>query len=145
MLRLNDRVIKVLNCQLDNDWQRELPSGSWVGFIYSESSSKTEIDKVLNIILDSNVTYVCCAGAMSELIHDMCDEEIAFRDVKNLPLPRHEVMTTFNRDLNEHLWFFIYVASSDEVIIDTVIILNMTNDENNKIVNQAILKIKNEK
>lgn len=144
MTSLNNRIVKIVNCSLENDLKRELPSDSWVGLIYANESSETQINKLLSTILDSNVTYICCTGEMSELIHDMCDEEIVYREVENLPIPNHQIMTTFNNDLDEQLWFSVYVANTEKVLIDTVIILDMTNGINRDVLDRAILKIQNE-
>jgi hypothetical protein len=142
--RINNRTVRIVNYSLAEDWTKDLPKSEWVCLVFDDDSPKRYIDEMSNKVLDSNVSYICCTGENAELVHDMFDEEIVFRDVEDLPLPNHQLMTTFDKDLNEHLWFSIFVAASDEVDIDKVIVLDMTKGLKQERLENAILKIQNE-
>jgi hypothetical protein len=51
---------------------------------------------VISKILAKDVGYVCTIGKQCEQVHDMFDEEVAYREaeIENLYLPDHYIMTT---------------------------------------------------
>ena len=72
--------------------------------------------------------------------HDLIDEEIAFRevDIDKPYLPKHFIMTTWHHDFSEGLWFGIFAANNDEVCIEKVLILDMTEGKELKRINDLI-------
>lgn len=86
------------------------------------------VDEVISKILAQDVGYVCTIGKQCEQVHDMFDEEVAYREaeIENLYLPDHDIMTTWHHEFEEGIWFAIYAAYDDEIDIKEVVILDMT-------------------
>ncbi|MCB9237360.1 MAG: hypothetical protein H6580_05480 [Flammeovirgaceae bacterium] len=89
------------------------------------------IDEVISKIINNDVCYVCTVGQNCELNHDLIDEEIVFRkvDIDDHYLPKHDIMTTWHTDFDEGIWFAFFAAYDEDVSIDKVVILDMTNGE----------------
>ena len=87
------------------------------------------MDEVSAKLLFQNVGWVCTIGRQSEWAHDIIDEEIVFREVEQLYLPPHDVMTTWHTDFEEGLWFALFAAHNERANFQQVTILDMTNGE----------------
>ena len=68
--------------------------------------------------------YVCTVGQSCEKTHDLIDEEIAFREVgiDKLYLPNHHIITRWHHDFDEGIWFAIFPAHHDKVLIYKIVI-----------------------
>jgi len=128
MITLNKRNIEILQYSTIENWTKKLPTKNWLCILVDNDRPRNYIDEVIAKIIVNDVCYVCTIGKSCELTHDWVDEEIAFRevDIDNHYLPNHFIMTTWHNDFSEGLWFGIYAANSDEVEIDKVLILDMT-------------------
>ena len=89
------------------------------------------MDEVISKIINNDVCYVCTVGQSCELTHDLVDEEIVFRkvDIEDHYLPKHDIMTTWHTDFDEGIWFAVFAANDEDVSIDKVVILDMTNGQ----------------
>src|SRR5690606_38446072 len=104
------------------------------------------IDEVISKIIENDVCWVLTAGQSCELIHDLIDEEIAFRqvDIDELYLPKHEIMTTWHKDFDKGVWFGIFGAYDEDVQIDKVVILDMTEGKETQRIKNLIEKFSTE-
>jgi len=133
MDRINSRNIKYVEFDTSTNWGSNLPSGNWLAIILTKQRNKKYFDEVIKKSIDRNVCFICSIGEQQDLVHDMADEEIVFRDVDTEPLhlPKHMIVTTGHEDLEEGVWFGVFTASNDECEIEEVVIINVTNDDIN--------------
>ena len=115
------------------NWTGNLPTDNWLAIILTKAKNKNYFDEIIRKSIDRNVSFICSIGEQQELVHELADEEIAYRDVdiEPLHLPEHKIITTGHADLEEGIWFGIYTASNDECDIEEVVIINATNDDIN--------------
>lgn len=127
-MTLNNREIILVTYSTERNWSSELPKSKWLCLIVDNDRTRNYIDEVISRIIDNNVCYVCTIGHSCERTHDLVDEELAFRevDVENHYLPNHHIMTTWHTDFDEGVWFACFAAYNENISIDKVVILDMT-------------------
>jgi hypothetical protein len=127
-MTLNNREIIFLTYSTEESWEKDLPKNNWLCILVDNDRPRQYIDEVISKIIENDVCWVLTVGQSCELIHDLVDEEIVYRqvDIDNLYLPKHDVMTTWHTDLDEGVWFGIFSANDEDVQIDKVVILDMT-------------------
>jgi len=127
-MTLNDRELVFITYSTDKDWAAELPKANWLCVLVDNDRARNYLSQAISRIIDNDVCYVCTVGQRCELNHDLIDEEIVFRqaDIEAHYLPDHDITTTWHRDLPEGIWFAVFVARREDVSIDKVVILDMT-------------------
>lgn len=143
---LNDRKILTVEYSTEKNWFSQLPDKDWLCVLVVNEKPRRYIDEVISKILAKDVCYVCTIGKQCELVHDLIDDEIAFREVEieNRYLPNHEIMTTWHNDFEEGIWFAIFAAYDNKITINKVIILDMTDGVLMPRIEACISKIRNE-
>lgn len=145
--QINRRQAKYLSTTDNSDWETHLPNENWLVIPFGDTEDIELITKVANACLDKHVNYVCTIGGACELIHDIFDEEIVNRIyVKEEPMDKSiygdgEPMTTWYKDIEEGLWFSFNTAFADKVDIDSVIILDMTENGGLELIQEMLTKI----
>ncbi len=81
MEEINNRNIKLVEFDISTNWAINLPTNNWLAIILTKSKNKNYFDEIIRKSIDRNVGYICSIGEQQELVHDMADEEIVFRDV----------------------------------------------------------------
>ena|SRR5690606_11478480 len=132
-MTLNDREIIFVTYSTERNWTAELPKSNWLCILVDNDRQRNYIDEVISKIINNDVCYVCTVGQNCELNHDLIDEEIVFRkvDIDDHYLPKHDIMTTWHTDFDEGIWFAFFAAYDENVSIDKVVILDMTNGQEN--------------
>ena len=127
-MRISDREIRVVNYSTEKNWLQELPSQDWLCILCVHNTARNYLGEVFSKIILRDVSWVCTIGEQCELAHDLLDEEIAYRGCEEPPLylPKHDVMTTWNNDFAEGIWFAVYAAHVYPIDISTVVVLDMT-------------------
>ncbi|WP_207431204.1 DUF7684 family protein [Sabulibacter ruber] len=107
-----------------------LPDKDWVCLLLVKGKPKTYIDEVISKIILHNVGWLCTVGDEAEWVHDYVDEEISYRnaEVEDLYLPPHLLITTWHQDLQEAIWYSLFMANSDKVDLKEVIILDISGE-----------------
>lgn len=128
-MTINDREIITVKYTTEENWIKSIPQSSWLCILVDNNRQRTYLDEVISKIINNNVCYVCAVGQSCKKTHDLIDEEIVFRevDIEKLYLPKHHIMTTWHTDFDEGIWFALFAAHHDEVSIDKVVVLDMTN------------------
>lgn len=128
-MTLNGRKLIPITYSTESNWFKDVPKSNWMCILVDNEQPRNNIDEVISKIINNDVCYVCTVGQSCEKNHDLIDEEIAFREVDadNLHLPSYDILTTWHTDFDEGIWFGIYAAHHDEVMIDKVVVLDMTN------------------
>ncbi|WP_031528619.1 DUF7684 family protein [Dyadobacter crusticola] len=121
---------RVIHIEYDTatNWSSRLPNANWLCILVSDRRERRYLDEVISKIIEKDVGWVATIGSQCELVHDLIDEEIAFRmaDIEPLYLPKHNIMTTFHHDFSDGIWFSIVAADDDEFEIKSVVILDLT-------------------
>ena len=145
--RINSRNVVLVEYNTDQNWFSQLPNQNWLCVLVSDDRDRNYLDEVISKIINKNVCYLCTVGKQCELVHDLADEEIAFRefDFDKPYLPEYDIMTTWHQDFEEGIWFSIIAAHHDEIEIETVVILDMTNGQRMAAIQTALDKVEYDK
>ncbi|GAB4034755.1 DUF7684 family protein [Spirosoma jeollabukense] len=129
--RINSREILFVEYNTAQNWYAQIPNQNWLCVLISDDRDRRYLNEVITKIIAKDVCWICTLGKQCELVHDLIDEEIVFRevDIEDLYLPKHEIMTTWHHDFEEGIWFSIIAANHDEIAIEKVILLDMTNGQ----------------
>ena len=126
LAEIHDRKIKFEVYDTSKNWIADFPNEKWCLVIITEDENNKYFDEIIRKAIDRNVGYIFSVGKQQDLIHNMADEEILSRDVENLYLPKHIVMTAGEEDFENGIWCGIYITHQDETEIEQVIILDVT-------------------
>jgi hypothetical protein len=125
---INNRNISFEEYNTSKNWIAEFPTENWCLIIVAEEENRNYFDEIIRKAIDRNVAYIFSVGKQHDLIHDMVDEEIVFRDVdiEDYYLPKHMIMTAGEEDFEDGIWQGIYTTHQNETDIEEVIILDVT-------------------
>ncbi|WP_143955617.1 hypothetical protein [Robertkochia solimangrovi] len=126
------------------NWISDFPTDHWCLIIIADEKHTYYFDEIIRKSIDRNVGYICGVGKQADLIHDMADEEIEFRDVDidDYYLPNHVIMTVGEEDFENGIWFGLNLTFNYETDIDEIIIIDMTKKAFGKIT-ELIEKLEN--
>ncbi|MCF6129090.1 hypothetical protein L1S35_05345 [Flavobacterium sp. AS60] len=130
--RILDREIKFEVYDTSKNWIADFPKGNWCLVIIAEEENRNYFDEIIRKAIDRNVGYIHSVGKQHDLIHDLADEEIVIREVENLYLPKHVIMTTGDEDFENGIWFGTYVTHNEETEITQVVILDVSRNAREK-------------
>ena len=124
---LNGRSITYQRLFSEADWHSLMPKEQWVLVIIAESEKSSILEEIVISIIDNNPLYICCVGEQAEKLHDFVDDLILLKNVNNDKnhLPDHFIMTTWDADWKEALWYAAFAAVDDDGI-KTVLCLDAT-------------------
>ncbi len=127
-MTINDREIIIVKYTTEQNWIKNIPQSNWLCILVDNDKQRNYLDEVISKIINNDVCYVCTVGQSCEKTHALIDEEIVFRevDIEKLHLPNHHIMTTWHTDFDEGIWFAIFAAYHEEVSIDKIVVLDMT-------------------
>ncbi|GAB2775119.1 hypothetical protein GCM10027275_17730 [Rhabdobacter roseus] len=125
---INDRKITIIEYSTEKNWFDQIPLKNWLCVLIVNDKPRRYIDEVIRKVISKDVVYICTIGKQSKQIHDLIDEEISFIavDINSPYLPQHTIITTWHLDFEEGIWFSLFAAYSEEVIIKEIVILDMT-------------------
>ncbi|ADB41541.1 hypothetical protein Slin_5575 [Spirosoma linguale DSM 74] len=144
---INSRDVIYIQYNTSNNWFSQLPNQNWLCVLVSDDRDRNYLDEGISKIINNSVCCLCCVGKQCELVNDLADEEIAFREVNvDKPyLPDHDIMTTWHADFEEGVWFSVIAAYHKEVDIRTVVILDMTSGQRIAEIQNALDKAEHDK
>jgi hypothetical protein len=139
-MTLNGRQIIYVTYSTEKNWTSDLPKSNWLCILVDNDRARNYIDEAISKIIGNDVCWVCTVGRSCEKIHDLIDEEIVYRQVEVEPLylPKHDIMTTWHPDFEEGVWFGIFAANDEDVDIDKVVILDLTEGVERERINKLI-------
>ena len=123
---IKGRQIKFEEFDTSRNWIAEFPTENWCLVIIAEEEKRNYFDEIIRKAIDRNVGYIYSVGKQHDLIHDMADDELLIRDIENLPLPKHIVMTAGEEDFENGIWCGINITYQDETEMNQIIILDVT-------------------
>lgn len=132
-MTLNNREIIFVTYSTEGNWDKQLPKSNWLCVLVDNDRPQNFLNEVISKIINNDVCWVSTVGQSCEKAHDIIDEEIVFREVdtEELHLPKHNIMTTWDSDFDEGIWFAVFAATHEEVSIEKVVILDLTSGQEN--------------
>lgn len=90
------RNVILVEYNTTQNWYAQIPNQNWLCMLISDNTKRRYLDEVIAKIIDKDVCWISTVGKQWEMLHDLVDEEIAFREVYiDKPyLPQHHIMTT---------------------------------------------------
>ena len=143
---MHNREIRLIEYSTERNWYQEIPTENWLCVLVVNNKPRRYIEEVISKIIDKDGCYFCAIGNQGKEAHDLMDEEIAYREaeIEQLYVPKHSIITTWDNELEEGIWFAIFAAHHEIVEIKKVIILDMTDGKETRRIQSALLKIRNE-
>ncbi len=144
---INGRQLKYFSTADNSDWEAKLPTQNWLVIPFGHTKNFKQVEMVAKACLNRQVNYVCAIGQACEFIHDTFDEEIVERlYVKDQQLDTTiygdgEPMTTWHNDTEEGIWFAINAAFADKADIDSIIVIDMTENGGLETIENIVTKI----
>ena len=125
---ITDRTIKFVEFDTAKNWISDFPTNNWCLIIIADEKQTNYFDEIIRKSIDRNVGYICGVGKQADLIHNMADEEIEFRDVDidDHYLPMHVIMTVGDLDFENGIWFGLHLTFNSETEINEIIIVDVT-------------------
>ena len=124
---INEREILFQKHDVGINWSRNLPESNWLLAAFVEIDDTNILDEIARKVIDKAVCYACCIGAFGEKMHDMIDENLVIREVEieKLHLPKHQVMTTWHKNISNGLWFAAFSAFHETGPIEKIYCLDI--------------------
>ncbi|GGK80092.1 hypothetical protein ACD591_08070 [Rufibacter glacialis] len=143
---INNRKVKLVGYSTEKNWLDQLPNKDWLCILVVNDKPRRYIGEVITKIIAKDVGYICTMGSQAELVHDLADEEIGYRyaEIEEAYLPSHSIITTWHNDFEDGIWFALFAADSEEFNIKDVVILDMTDGQENQRLKACLEKIKTE-
>jgi len=126
--KINNRIISFVEFDTSKNWAKNFPNKNWCIIVIADEKNEKYFDEIIRKSIDKNVAYICSVGKQHEIIHNMADEEIVFRevDIDNLYLPKHNIITVGDEDFENGIWFGIYLTQNEKIEIKEIVILDIT-------------------
>lgn len=139
-----NRKISFVEFDTAKNWIANFPNENWCLIIIADEKEQNYFDEIIRKSIDRNVGYVCGVGKQHDLIHEMADEEIVFRevDIDDYYLPKHCIMTVGDEDFENGIWFGLNLTFNPETEINEIVILDLTKKAFTK-TTELIKKIEN--
>lgn len=132
MIDSGNRRVTYVRYSTETNWQKCLPNNNWLLLLYEDNAKSTYFDEVISRAINNNVGYMCITGSRAEKIHDLFNEEIAYRMAENdfqqstYHLPNNLIITTWHNDLEEGIDYAINLAEHGNIPIQEVICLDIS-------------------
>ena len=126
---ITDRKIGFVEYDTSENWIANFPNENWCLIIIADEKKQNYFDEIIRKSIDRNVGYICGVGKQHDLIYEMADEEIVFRevDIDDYYLPKHCIMTVGDEDFENGIWFGLNLTFNPETEINEIVILDLTN------------------
>lgn len=125
---ITDRTIKFVEFNTAKNWISNFPTDNWCLILIADEKQTNYFDEIIRKSIDRNVGYICGVGKQADLIHNMADEEIGFRDIDidDHYLPEHVIMTVGDEDFENGIWFGLNLTFNSDTEINEIVILDVT-------------------
>ena len=108
------------------NWIKDFPTDKWCLLVIADEKKITWFSEIINKSIDRNVGCIFSVGRQHNFIHDIADEELTIREVEDLYLPDHLVITVGDENVENGICDAIYVFARDENEINQIVILDTT-------------------
>jgi hypothetical protein len=144
---INDRRLfyTVVGDDLNDLKSTEL--ANWALLVIEDNAANPVLWEFAHVCVGKDLLYMMAAGKDGSRVDDLFDEVVLDREEKGLKLPVWMVseddvlMTTWEEDIAEAIWFITNSAYYDDHVIDKVLIANMTKTDYLPIIEELTEKI----
>lgn len=125
---ITNRKISYVEFDTTKNWIIDFPTDNWCLILIADEKKSTYFDEIIRKSIDRNVGYICGVGKQHDLIHEMADEVLVFRevDIDDYYLPKHSIMTVGDEDFENGIWFGLNLTFNNETEINEIVILDLT-------------------
>ncbi|AUP80395.1 hypothetical protein [Flavivirga eckloniae] len=125
---ITNRAIKFVEFDTEKNWISDFPNDNWCLILIANEKKTNYFEEIIRKSIDRNVGYICGVGKQADLIHNIADEEIVFRDIDidDHFLPKHHIMTVRYEDFENGIWFGLNLTFNSETKINQIVIVDVT-------------------
>jgi len=144
---INKREILYLDIINDLEKLKVAELANWILFVIEDNKNNPILSSFAEMCIKKEVLYVCAAGKACSEIDDLFDMIMVMKEInkERLPLwmtsPEDVLMTTWHHQLEEGFWFATSLADHDELPIQTVLVVNLTNNNYLPVIQDLTKKI----
>lgn len=126
--KITDRKISFVEYDSSKNRIEKIPTDNWCLIIIADEKEQNYFEEIISKSIDRNVGYICGVGKQHDLIHNIADKEIVFREVNinDYYLPKHCIMTVGDEDFENGIWFGLKLTFNPETEINEIVILDLT-------------------
>jgi hypothetical protein len=137
---VNHKKVFYIDYALGTNWAKSLHDKNWLLAVIISNKDRATLNEISREAINCNLCYACCIGDQSELLHDMIDDELVFRDVdvEDHHLPPYFVMTTWDKTIEEGLRSALLAANHPDVTIESIVCLNASGKNIQPILTQLL-------
>src|ERR1700739_4472561 len=126
----NERNIFYQKYTSDGLWDSQLSKSSWLLFAVASGNEISDLSNIAGLFIENDGYYACCVGDQGEMLHDIIDDEIITRVIRDRYLPALVIISTWhNLGIYDGLWAAIYTDGDQRVTIDSVVCLDATRED----------------
>jgi hypothetical protein len=142
---IRGRVIQYFDLY-DNNWASSLPKKNWLLLLIADEDQIPVLDNIAKACLKNKVLYICGMGRAAAEIEEAFDEEISFGNIDflnggNIETDYDTPATTMHRDFDEGFWFASVAAKHEQLPIEDIFCLNLSQQNYKKRIINLIEKI----
>ena len=142
---IRGRVIQYFDLY-DNNWASSLPEKNWLLLLIADEDQIPVLDNIAKACLKNKVLYICGTGAAAAEIEEAFDEEISFGNIDflnggNIETDYDAPATTMHRDFDEGFWFAAVAAKHEQLPIEKIFCLNLSQQNYKKRIINLVEKI----
>ena len=129
---INDRNILYIDIQENLGEFEAADFKNWVLFVIEDNIQNRMLGQFADLCIDRDVVYVCAAGKACSEVDDLFDFKMLNREMTGRKLPSwyqsddDVLMTSWHRNFEEGFWFALMTASYNNLLIETVVVANLT-------------------
>ena len=145
--KINNRNVEYIKTTDLSVLKGNLPDDNWILLAIADIEQTEKIYELSVICFDHNVRYVCGTGSGGTKIDDLFDDQYLirlFKAGKELIAENMDdmPMTVWNENFEEEFWFATCLANEDNVELNKVVCINLTNVDYENIISELIIKLK---
>jgi hypothetical protein len=132
--KVNDRRILYMDIADDLKEFAGMTLTNWMVFVITDESKLHIMEPFAELCIDKGVQYMCATGKAGSAIDHIFDIAMVMRQIEGRPLQlwytKEEdcLMTTWDEDFEEGFWFATSAAFYDDLIMETVVVVNFTTE-----------------
>ncbi|HMC01549.1 MAG TPA: hypothetical protein VKN14_10995 [Flavobacteriaceae bacterium] len=145
--KINNRDVEYIKTTDFSILKGKLPNDNWILLAIADIEQTNEIYELSVICFDHNVRYVCGTGSGGTKIDDLFDDQYLIRLFKTgkelIPENMDDMpMTVWSENFEEEFWFATYLANEDNVELNKVVCINLTDVDYENKISELIVKLK---
>jgi hypothetical protein len=144
---INNRKILYLDIKDNLNELANADFTNWVLFVIEDDATNPILWSFAELCIDKDLLYMTAVGKACSKIDDLFDEVMNVKEFQGRQLPswmkssEDVLMTSWDHNFNEGFWFITTVANYEGLLIDTVVVANLTPNDHCPIIRELTEKI----